>query len=86
VSSTSQRSRFGRHGTAADDGEYRPETLGIAAPVFVRDHVPAALVLSRPHDCVAYIVDALIERVVTAAAALTGALKQPEPGTDDRSA
>jgi DNA-binding IclR family transcriptional regulator len=73
-------------GYAVDDGEYRPETLGIAAPVFVRDHVPAALVLSRPHDCVAYIVDALIERVVTAAAALTGALKQPEPGTDDRSA
>ena len=63
-------------GYAIDDGEYRPETLGLAAPVFVRDEVPAALALSSPRqDGVAQLVDAPIERVVAAAAALTLALE-----------
>jgi DNA-binding IclR family transcriptional regulator len=74
-------------GYAIDDGEYRSETLGIAAPVSVRGQVPAALALSRPRPHgVADLVDALIERVVTAAAALTFALKQPELASDDHPA
>jgi DNA-binding IclR family transcriptional regulator len=63
-------------GYAIDDGEYRSETLGLAAPVFVRDEVPAALALSSPRpDGVTQLVDALIKRVVAAAAALTLALE-----------
>jgi DNA-binding IclR family transcriptional regulator len=74
-------------GYAVDDGEYRSETLGIAAPVFVRGHVPAALALSTAQrDGATHLVDALIERVVTAAAALTLALTRPEPGSDGRRA
>jgi DNA-binding IclR family transcriptional regulator len=71
-------------GYAIDDGEYRSETLGIAAPVFVRGHSPAALALSILQSHGVAHVDALIERVVTAAAAVTLALKQPEPGSDGR--
>ena len=73
-------------GYAIDDGEYRSGTLGIAAPVFVRADVPAALALVRRRDGVADVVDALVERVVAAAAALTLALKRPEAGSDGRPA
>jgi DNA-binding IclR family transcriptional regulator len=73
-------------GYAIDDGEYRSGTLGVAAPVFVRDDVPAALALARRRDGVADVVDALVERVVAAAAALTLALKRPEAGCDVRPA
>jgi DNA-binding IclR family transcriptional regulator len=71
-------------GYALDDGEYRSATLGIAAPVFVLGDVPAALALSILQSHGVAHVDALIERVVTAAAAVTLAMKQPEPGSDGR--
>jgi DNA-binding IclR family transcriptional regulator len=74
------------HGYAIDDGEYRSGTLGIAAPVFIGDDVRAALALARRRDGVADVVDALVERVVAAAAALTLALKRPEAGCDGRPA
>jgi DNA-binding IclR family transcriptional regulator len=73
-------------GYAIDDGEYRSGTLGIAAPVFVRDDVPAALALARQRHGVADVVDALVERVVAAAAALTLALSRPQAGSDGRPA
>jgi DNA-binding IclR family transcriptional regulator len=73
-------------GYAVDEGEYRSETLGIAAPIFVRGDVPAALALSSLQRDGVHVVDALIERVVTAAVALTLALKRPEPGSDGRRA
>jgi IclR family acetate operon transcriptional repressor len=73
-------------GYAIDDGEYRSGTLGVAAPVFVRDDVPAALALARRRDGVADVVDALVERVVAAAATLTLSLKRPEAGCDGRPA
>jgi IclR family acetate operon transcriptional repressor len=73
-------------GYAIDDGEYRPGTLGVAAPVFVGHDVPAALALTRRRDSVADVVDAVVERVVAAAAALTLALKRPEAGCGGRPA
>jgi DNA-binding IclR family transcriptional regulator len=73
-------------GYAIDDGEHRSGTLGVAAPVFVRDDVPAALALARRRDAVADVVEVLVERVVAAAAALTLALKRPEAGCDGRPA
>jgi DNA-binding IclR family transcriptional regulator len=72
-------------GYAIDDGEYQCDMLGIAAPVSVGGSVPAALVLSGPRRD-ADLVNALRERVVTAAAALTLALDQPGTATDDRPA
>jgi DNA-binding IclR family transcriptional regulator len=75
-----------KSGYAIDDGEYRSGTLGIAAPVFVRDDVPAALALARRRDGLADVVDALVERVVAAAAALTLALSRPAAGSDGRPA
>ena len=70
-------------GYAIDDGEYRPGTLGVAAPVLVRGQVPAALAVSGPQPAGAGdVVDALVERVVVAAARLTLALREAEPGSD----
>jgi DNA-binding IclR family transcriptional regulator len=72
-------------GYAIDAGEYQRGVIGIAAPVFVDGNVRAALALSGPGRD-ADLVDALRERVVSSAAALTLALGQPETATDDRAA
>ena len=72
-------------GYALDDGEYQPAMIGIAAPIFVGGDVPAAVALSGPRRD-AGLVDALRERVVSCAAALTLALGQPETATDDYAA
>jgi DNA-binding IclR family transcriptional regulator len=69
-------------GYAINDGEYQRGVLGIAAPVFVGGEVPAALVLSGPRRD-RDLVDALRERLMSSAAALTLALDQPEIATDD---
>jgi DNA-binding IclR family transcriptional regulator len=77
--------RIRARGYAIDDGEYQCDMLGIAAPVLVAGSVPAALALSGPRRD-ADLVDALCERVVIAAAALTPVLDQPGTATDDRPA
>jgi DNA-binding IclR family transcriptional regulator len=67
-------------GYAVENGEYQPGTLGVAAPVFVRGQVPAALAVSGPQCAgVGHVIDALVERVVAAAAGLTLALREAEP-------
>ena len=72
-------------GYAIDDGEYRPGTLGVAAPVFVRGQVPAALAIAGPRRAgVGDFVGALVERVVAAAARLTLALREGEPDCHGR--
>jgi IclR family acetate operon transcriptional repressor len=69
-------------GYAIDDGEYQSGVLAIAAPVFVGEEVPAALAVSGPRRH-GDLVDALRERVMGSAAALTRALDQAEIATDD---
>lgn len=69
-------------GYAVDDGEYRPDTVGIAAPIFTHREVPAALAVTiaiRPSE--QQTMHALIEELVRAAAALTSALNPPQVPT-----
>ena len=62
-------------GYAIEDGEYTPGTLGIAAPVWMNDNVPAALAISVDSATqVSPDIDALLRRVLSSADAITTAL------------
>src|SRR3954451_10917663 len=74
-----------RRGYAIDNGEYRSGRLGIAVPVFVGGQVPAALAVTGPQGAgIPHFGDALIQRVVAAAAALTVVLRETEAASDGR--
>jgi len=71
------------HGYAIDHGEQRPDTLGIAAPIPTNRPASAAIAITTtPRDHPAHSIDALVEHVTSAAAAVTQALARAD---EDRS-
>jgi IclR family transcriptional regulator, acetate operon repressor len=67
-------------GYAIEDGEYRPKAVGIAAPVFANDDVPAALAITTTTEAAQRRgMDDLIGEVSKAALALTQTLGGQPP-------
>jgi IclR family acetate operon transcriptional repressor len=80
-------SEIGRRGYAIEKDEHRRGLLAIAAPVFVREDVPAALALSTTQrGAGTHLVGWLIDSVVNTAAALSGALRPSADAAGDRDA
>ena len=63
-------------GYAVDEGEYQPDTLAVAAPIFAEDRVPAAVALTLRTAAAPPCRGELTEHVVSTATAITDALER----------